>query len=111
GCGGFGGRGWRRGVWWGPPLRATGQRGLRLADLRLGVVAGTPPAGLLVRHDLMSHTRPYALMVDTRAESPTHQMVQDVVDGTIDVGFLWGPIAAYYRKRDDLPLTLIPLKD
>src|SRR5215831_7014265 len=83
----------------------------RLADLRLGVVAGTPPADLLVRHDLMSHTRPYALMVDTRAESPTHQMVQDVLDGTIDVGFLWGPIAAYYRKRDDLPLTLIPLKD
>jgi quinoprotein dehydrogenase-associated probable ABC transporter substrate-binding protein len=82
-----------------------------LAGLHLGVVAGTPPADLLVRHDLMSHTRPYALTVDTRAESPTHQMVQDVVDGTIDVGFLWGPIAAYYRKRDDLPLSLVPLKD
>jgi len=82
-----------------------------LANLRLGVVAGTPPADLLVRHDLMSHTKPYALTVDTRAESPTHQMVQDVVDGTIDVGFLWGPIAAYYRKRDDLPLTLVALKD
>jgi ABC-type amino acid transport substrate-binding protein len=38
-------------------------------------------------------------------------MVQDVVDGTIDVGFLWGPIAGYYRKHDDLPLTLVPLKD
>src|SRR5215470_3238846 len=82
-----------------------------LASLRLGVVAGTPPSDLLVRHDLMSHTRPYALTVDTRSESPTHQMVHDVVDGTIDVGFLWGPIAAYYRKRDDLPLTLVPLKD
>jgi len=83
----------------------------RLAGLRLGVVAGTPPGDLLVRHDLMSHAKPYALSVDTRAESPTHQMVQDVVDGTIDVGFLWGPIAAYYRKRDGLPLTLVPLKD
>jgi quinoprotein dehydrogenase-associated probable ABC transporter substrate-binding protein len=82
-----------------------------LADLHLGVVAGTPPSDLLVRHDLMSHTRPYALTVDTRAESPTHQMVQDVVDGTIDVGFLWGPIVAYYRKRDGLPLTLVLLKD
>jgi len=82
-----------------------------LRNLHLGVVAGTPPADLLVRHDLMSHTKPYALTVDTRAESPTHQMVQDVVDGTIDVGFLWGPIAAYYRKRDGLPLTLVPIKD
>ena len=36
-------------------------------------------------------------------------MVQDVVDGTIDVGFLWGPIAGYYRKHDALPLTLVPL--
>jgi quinoprotein dehydrogenase-associated probable ABC transporter substrate-binding protein len=82
----------------------------RLKILRLGVVGGTPPSDLLVRHDLMSHTKPYALTVDTRAESPTHEMVQDVVDGTIDAGFLWGPIAGYYRKHDLLPLTLVPLE-
>jgi quinoprotein dehydrogenase-associated probable ABC transporter substrate-binding protein len=78
--------------------------------LRFGTVAGTPPADLLARHDLMSRTKPYALNVDTRFESPTHEMVQDIVDGTIDVGFLWGPIAGYYRKHDALPLTLVPLK-
>ena len=83
----------------------------RLASLRLGVVGATPPSDLLVRHDLMSHAKPYQLTVDTRAESPTHQMVQDIVDGTIDVGFLWGPIAGYYRKHDELPLNLVPLKD
>lgn len=82
-----------------------------LSNLRLGVVAGTPPADLLVRHELMAHTKPYALTVDTRSESPTHQMVEDVIDGTIDVGFLWGPIAGYYRKHDGLPLTLVPLKN
>ena len=92
-------------------LAVEGAQDPRLTGLRLGVVAGTPPADLLVRHELMSHTKPYALTVDTRAESPTHQMVQDVMDGTIDVGFLWGPIAGYYRKHDDLPLTLVPLKD
>jgi len=81
----------------------------RLKTLRLGVVGGTPPSDLLVRHDLMAHTKPYALTVDTRAESPTHEMVQDVVDGTIDAGFLWGPIAGYYRKHDRLPLILMPL--
>jgi quinoprotein dehydrogenase-associated probable ABC transporter substrate-binding protein len=83
----------------------------RLASFRLGVVGTTPPSDLLVRHDLMSHAKPYQLTVDTRAASPTHQMVQDVVDRTIDVGFLWGPIAGYYRKHDELPLTLVPLKD
>src|SRR6201998_1546010 len=82
----------------------------RLASLRLGVVGGTPPADLLARYDLMAHTKPYPSPVDTRVESPTHDMVQDVVDGTVDVGFLWGPIAGYYRKHDALPLTLVPLK-
>jgi quinoprotein dehydrogenase-associated probable ABC transporter substrate-binding protein len=91
-------------------LHLEGMQDPQLATLRLGVVAGTPPADLLARYDLMSHTKPYALTIDTRVASPTHQMVQDVVDGTIDVGFLWGPIAGYYRKRDNLPLTLVPLK-
>jgi quinoprotein dehydrogenase-associated probable ABC transporter substrate-binding protein len=92
-------------------LAFDGPQDPRLVSLHLGVVAGTPPADLLAHHDLMSHTKPYALTVDTRAQSPTHDMVKDVVDGAIDVGFLWGPIAGYYRKRDDLPLTLVPLKD
>src|SRR5215469_4375854 len=92
-------------------LAFEGPQDPRLAGLHLGVVAGTPPGDLLVRHELMAHAKPYALTVDTRSESPTHQMVQDVVDGTIDVGFLWGPIAGYYRKHDELPLTLVPLKD
>jgi len=83
----------------------------RLASLRVGVVSATPPSDLLVRHDLMANAKPYQLAVDTRVESPTHQMVQDVVDGTIDVGFLWGPIAGYYKKHDKLPLTLVPLAD
>jgi quinoprotein dehydrogenase-associated probable ABC transporter substrate-binding protein len=91
-------------------LELDGVQHPRLAGLRLGVVAGTPPADLLARYDLMSHTKPYALSVDTRAASPTHEMVQDVVDSTIDVGFLWGPIAGYYRKHDGLPLTLVPVK-
>ena len=82
----------------------------RLKTLRLGVVGGTPPSDLLVRYDLMSHTKPYALSVDTRFESPTYEMVHDVVQGTIDVGFLWGLIAGYYRTHDALPLTLVPLK-
>jgi quinoprotein dehydrogenase-associated probable ABC transporter substrate-binding protein len=83
----------------------------RLASLRLGVVSATPPSDLLVRHDLMSHAKPYPLTVDTRVQSPTHQMIQDVVNRTIDVGFLWGPIAGSYKKHDKLPLTLVPLKE
>jgi quinoprotein dehydrogenase-associated probable ABC transporter substrate-binding protein len=82
----------------------------KLKPLHIGVVAGTPPANLLVRYDLMVNARPYALTVDTRYESPSHQIVTDVVDGAIDAAMLWGPIAGYYIHRDKLPLTLVRLK-
>jgi quinoprotein dehydrogenase-associated probable ABC transporter substrate-binding protein len=82
----------------------------KLKSLHIGVVAGTPPANLLVRYDLMANVRPYALTVDTRYESPTHQIVADVASGAIDAAMLWGPIAGYYIQRDKLPLTLVRLK-
>jgi quinoprotein dehydrogenase-associated probable ABC transporter substrate-binding protein len=81
-----------------------------LTKRRFGVVGGTPPADLLVRHDLMANTKPYALTVDTRYESPAHELVKDVVSGEIDVGLIWGPIAGYYIKRDALPLRMTALR-
>lgn len=83
----------------------------KLKSLTIGVVAGTPPSDLLVRHSLMGRVHPYALMVDTRYESPTHQMIQDIMDGTVDVGLLWGPFAGYYVQHDKLPLTIVPLEN
>jgi len=81
----------------------------RLKTMRIGIVSATPPSDLLVRHELMAHAKPYALMVDTRYESATHQMIEDVVKGEIDLGLLWGPIAGYYIKRDALKLKLAPI--
>jgi len=82
----------------------------RLKSLHIGVVAGTPPADLMVRYGFMANARSYALTVDTRFESPTHQIMTDVADGTIDAAMLWGPIAGFYLRRDKLPLTLERLK-
>jgi quinoprotein dehydrogenase-associated probable ABC transporter substrate-binding protein len=82
-----------------------------LKSLRIGIVSATPPSDLLVRHGLMANAKPYALMVDTRYESPTHEMIQDVAKGDIDLGLLWGPIAGYYIKRDKLPLAIAVLQD
>jgi quinoprotein dehydrogenase-associated probable ABC transporter substrate-binding protein len=81
----------------------------KLRGLRLGIVSATPPSNLLVTHDLLANTRSYQLLVDTRYESPAHQMLDDIVKGEIDVGFLWGPIAGYYIKQEKLPLTMAVL--
>jgi quinoprotein dehydrogenase-associated probable ABC transporter substrate-binding protein len=81
----------------------------RLKDKRIGVVAGTPPASIMVMDGLMAKAKPYPLTVDTRYESPTKTMIDDLVAGRIDAAVLWGPIAGYYAKHSDPPLTVVLL--
>lgn len=80
-----------------------------LKELTIGVVAGTPPASLMMKYGLMKKARPYPLMVDARYERPGEKMVHDVAKGELDAGLLWGPIAGYYAKKAEAPLTLVPL--
>ena len=76
-----------------------------LAGKKFGVIAATPPTDLLVRHHLMDQVRPYALRVDTRISNPPRAMLQDLVDGQIDVALVWGPTAGYAIQQEHLPLT------
>ncbi|MES9864079.1 MAG: substrate-binding domain-containing protein [Candidatus Thiodiazotropha sp. LLP2] len=80
-----------------------------LKDLRLGVIAGTPPATLLSNYGLMEQVHPYHRTVDTRLFSPATQAVNDVAEGKIDLAVIWGPIAGYAAKRQTVPLSVIPL--
>ena len=89
----------------------------RFADLdsplmqlaRIGVVAGTPPADLLVRKGLAGQIRAYELMVDSRVEQPAREAIEDLARGQLDAALVWGPIAAYWAERQDVPITLVPL--
>ncbi len=80
-----------------------------LKQLKLGIVAGTPPATLLTRYGLMDRVRPYQRTVDTRLFSPATEAVEDVAKGKIDVAVIWGPIAGFAAKRQDTPLVVVPL--
>lgn len=77
---------------------------------RIGVVAGTPPATLLMRKGLIDQIRSYHLVVDTRYDNPPKAMIEDLARGQIDVALVWGPIAGYYAQRQEKPLKLVPLK-
>jgi len=79
----------------------------RIAGKRFGLIAGTPPTDLIVEHNLMDQTGIYQLMVDTRINQPSHDMIKDLVAGKIDVALLWGPIVGYYAKHDHLPLKVV----
>jgi quinoprotein dehydrogenase-associated probable ABC transporter substrate-binding protein len=79
----------------------------RLKDKHIGIVAGTPPATIMVQDGLMALAKPYPLTVDTRVDSPARAMVDDIATGQIDAGVLWGPMAGYHAKQSKL--AVVPL--
>jgi quinoprotein dehydrogenase-associated probable ABC transporter substrate-binding protein len=79
---------------------------VRLKTARIGVVAGTPPVTYLAINGLLGQIKSYALVVDTRYESPTAQMMDDLDKGVIDVALVWGPIGGYYEGKAKTPLAL-----
>jgi ABC-type amino acid transport substrate-binding protein len=78
----------------------------RLKDKRIGIVAGTPPSNNMVAAGLMRKAKPYPLVIDTRVDSSSEAMIKDLVSGEIDAGILWGPIAGYYAKTQNPPLSI-----
>lgn len=76
----------------------------RLKGKRIGIVAGTPPATYLTRNGLMEKAKPYPLVIDTRYDSSSVAMVNDIKSDAIDAGVLWGPLAGYYASRAAPPL-------
>ena len=80
--------------------------------LKLGVVAGTPPADVLARLGMLARVVPYQLVADTRVERPPVQALADVADGATDVAFVWGPIAGWYATANpEAGLVVVPLVD
>jgi quinoprotein dehydrogenase-associated probable ABC transporter substrate-binding protein len=81
----------------------------RLKGKRIGIVAGTPPATILAENALLDHVHAYQLSVNTRFFAPARDMTQDLENGTIDVGILWGPIAGYFANRSAGKIAIVPL--
>jgi len=80
-----------------------------LKGKHIGIIAGTPPATNLAVNGLMANAKPYPLVVDTRYDQPTLDMIEDLKKGVIDIAVLWGPIAGYLAKKSDTPLSVVPL--
>jgi quinoprotein dehydrogenase-associated probable ABC transporter substrate-binding protein len=81
----------------------------RLKGRRLGVVAGSPPGDHAARHGLAPSLKGYRLMVDTRFDTVSDQIMQDLESGAIDAAVLWGPIAGWEAKTADFPVVVTPL--
>ncbi|MFQ1701382.1 substrate-binding domain-containing protein [Loktanella agnita] len=81
----------------------------RLQGMRLGVVAGSPPATHLARNGLIGQAHAYQLVVDRRHASPIPDMLDELSAGTIDGALIWGPIAGPLVKAGYPDLKVTPL--
>ena len=81
----------------------------RLKGKRIGIIAGTPPATIPAQNDLLDHVHAYQLSVNTRFFAPARDMTEDLDNGKIDVGILWGPIAGYFASRSGGKIAVAPL--
>src|SRR4051812_26912749 len=78
----------------------------RLKGKHIGIVAGTPPGTNMAANGLMLNAKPYPLMIDTRYDSTSQAMIDDLKSGKIDAAILWGPIAGFYAKKENPPLRV-----
>jgi hypothetical protein len=81
----------------------------RLKDRRLGLIAGSPPADHAARAGLVTKAKGYRLMVDSRVDNVSDQIIADIVSGEVDGAFMWGPIAGWKAKSAETPLVVTPL--
>jgi mxaJ protein len=84
----------------------------QLRMLRLGVYANTPPEESLARRGFLDNVSTYWLFFDPRGDRDRPlKLLDDLVNGTVDVAVPWGPLAGYYAKKLRAPLELVPLQD
>ena len=81
----------------------------RLKQLRIGVIAGSPPATHMARNGLIGKAKAYNLFVDRRVESPAVDMLADLAKQDIDAAVLWGPLGGPLVKADYPEFRVIPL--
>ena len=81
-----------------------------MANLKIGVVAGSQPSRLVAKYNLLDKMRPYVLRFDTRKKSIGRLMILDLKEGLTDVALMFGPKAAYHTRKEKLDVEIIPLK-
>jgi mxaJ protein len=87
----------------------------RLARMTVGVQligddgANTPPAHALARRGLTGNVRGYPVYGDYAGDAPLASIADAVAGREIDLAVVWGPVAGFFAKRADAPLTVTPV--
>jgi quinoprotein dehydrogenase-associated probable ABC transporter substrate-binding protein len=83
----------------------------RLKKLKVGVYETSAAREALLEHGVVQNVSIHYLSHDADLvpkDQPSYQ-VQEVIDGTLDVAAVWGPMAGYYKVMKHAPLTIQPV--
>lgn len=86
-----------------------------LRKLKIGVQiigddgANMPPAYALAQRGVVQNVRGYLVYGDSAEASPPARIIDAVVNHEIDVAVVWGPLAGYFAKQQNVLLQLAPV--
>lgn len=81
------------------------------AKLRLGVFGRSPVTEWLLENGLIERMVSYQPQSGDPEHYPGEMVEKDLVNGALDIAFIWGPIAGYFaRQATAVPIAAIPLK-
>ncbi|MEM7543365.1 MAG: quinoprotein dehydrogenase-associated putative ABC transporter substrate-binding protein [Pseudomonadota bacterium] len=81
-------------------------------DLKIGVWDRGPATDWVFQHDLMDYATPFQSMSGDARETPGKIIERDLVNDTINLTFVWGPIAGYFGQQiKDHEVVVIPMKN
>jgi quinoprotein dehydrogenase-associated probable ABC transporter substrate-binding protein len=89
----------------------------RLRALKIGVQmigndgANTPPSHALAQQGIIDNVVGYTVYGDYRNPNPPARIVEAVEKGEVDIAAVWGPLAGYFAKKSQVPLTLTPITE
>ena len=83
----------------------------QLKRLRVGVFQVSAIREALSEHGVVNNTVVHYLShnADEQADNQPSYQVQQVIDGTLDVAAVWGPMAGYYKTVLHAPLVIEPV--
>jgi mxaJ protein len=97
----------------GPPPRSLDDPALRAARIGVQLIgddyANAPPAHALARRGLVANVVGYPLYGDYAQDSPPARIVEAVARGDVDVAIVWGPLAGFFARRQNVALDLAPV--
>jgi mxaJ protein len=86
------------------PLLRTVKIGVQLVGDDSG---NTPPGQALSNRHIVSNVVGFTVYGNYAEESPPARIIDAIVNGSIDVAIVWGPLAGYFARKSSTPLSTV----